>query len=179
MEEPEPDSPVLSAVALQALADFHTEQALQLENFDRLNSTLDASSQGDALSMDLFPEDWNASQFWYDTASAALLAQQLLDGMTTDTRIAIISTPSVFIQLKNLLLEEKIQPAKVSLLEYDERFSVFDEFTHYDFENPERLDPALRGVFDRIICDPPYHSVDCQTKSLCPRRTWTTAPYDC
>jgi len=61
-------------------------------------------------------------------------------------------------------LKEGVQPARLSLLEWDERFRIFSEFVPYDFENPEKLDPALKGVFDSIMCDPPYHSVDCQTK---------------
>ncbi|EXJ77824.1 hypothetical protein A1O3_08983 [Capronia epimyces CBS 606.96] len=189
MENPDSDTPVLSALTLQALGEFRAEQALQLDCFEQLNSSHDqdpAWNQAKALSMDMFPEDWNASQFWvgqsthctshsivpdpvvtkYDTASATLLAQQLLNGMTSDTCIAIISTPSVFVQLKKLLrkLEEEKQPARVSLFEWDERFRVFDEFIPYDFEKPEKLDPSLKGVFDHILYDPPYHSVDCQTK---------------
>ncbi|KAK5200605.1 Protein-lysine N-methyltransferase efm5 [Cryomyces antarcticus] len=70
------------------------------------------------------------------------------------------------------------------LLEYDERFAVFKkEFVFYDFEHPMRLpgkklhsnkphvlnlicSPAdLKGKFNRIICDPPFLSADCQTKA--------------
>jgi hypothetical protein len=94
----------------------------------------------------------------YDDASATLLAQQLLDGMTPHTCIAVISTPSVFIQLKKLLvtdrstpkhlgllltgekLKTELQPQKLALLEWDERFRMFSEFTPYDFEKPQKLD---------------------------------------
>ncbi|KAL9615556.1 MAG: hypothetical protein Q9167_000069 [Letrouitia subvulpina] len=54
--------------------------------------------------MDMFMEDWNASQFWYTEETAVLLAKQLLQGAASDTNIAVISAPSVFIQLKNLLV---------------------------------------------------------------------------
>ena len=73
--------------------------------------------------MDMFSEDWNASQFWvkmahsdatsifpfvhyvqYRDETATLLAEQLLDGATDDTAIAVVSAPSVFIQLKNILV---------------------------------------------------------------------------
>ena len=56
------------------------------------------------LSMDAFTEDWNASQFWHSDETATVLARQLLDGATDETRIAIVSTPSTFIQLKNLMV---------------------------------------------------------------------------
>jgi hypothetical protein len=54
--------------------------------------------------MDAFTEDWNASQFWYNDETATTLAQQLLDGATDDTKIAVVSAPSAFIQLKNLMV---------------------------------------------------------------------------
>lgn len=74
--------------------------------------------------MDAFTEDWNASQFWvsicyskegnrdvliifgrkYADETAEALARQLLDGATAETRIAVVSAPSVFIQIKNVLV---------------------------------------------------------------------------
>ncbi|KAJ4290856.1 Protein-lysine N-methyltransferase efm5 [Kalmusia sp. IMI 367209] len=66
---------------------------------------------------------------------------------------------------------------KLTLLEYDERFNVFKEFVQYDFEQPIKLPVELKGSFDRIICDPPFLSQDCQTKAALTVRwlakTWT------
>lgn len=50
------------------------------------------------------------------------------------------------------------------MLEIDERFGVFKEFVHYDFEKALQLPPELKGSFDHIIVDPPFLSDDCQTK---------------
>ena len=51
------------------------------------------------------------------------------------------------------------------LFEYDERFAVFkQDFVHYDFQQPLKLPAELKGSFDRLICDPPFLSEDCQTK---------------
>ena len=102
----------------------------------------------------------------YSDNTAIALAKQLLDGASDDTCIAVVSAPSVFIQLKNLLAtgEYKIRP-QLHLLEFDERFAVFKEFAHYDFEHPTRLPEDLKARFDRIICDPPFLSDDCQTKA--------------
>jgi EEF1A lysine methyltransferase 1 len=116
--------------------------------------------------MTAFAEDWNASQFWYDDSTATDLARQLLDDATPETRIAVVSAPSVFLQLKNLLAsEDEEKRPKVVLFEFDERFAVFKEFVKYDFEHPTRLATDLKGSFDRIICDPPFLSEDCQTKA--------------
>lgn len=118
--------------------------------------------------MDMFGEDWNASQFWYKDSTASTLAKQLLDGATSETSIAIISAPSAYVQLRNLLADEKKYPSRpqVKLLEFDERFAVFkDDFVQYDFKEPFKLDSSLKGKFDHIICDPPFLSEDCQTKT--------------
>jgi hypothetical protein len=61
--------------------------------------------------------------------------------------------------------EYKCRP-EIKLLEYDERFAVFKEFVQYDFEKAIQLPPEMKGSFDRIICDPPFLSEDCQTKGI-------------
>lgn len=40
----------------------------------------------------------------YNDETATTLARRLLDGATDETRIAVVSAPSAFIQLKNLLV---------------------------------------------------------------------------
>jgi hypothetical protein len=108
------------------------------------------------LSMDMFGEDWNKSQFWvwlisnmpaslgptflwrqggqgnhvpqsgvmafaqnsllttrcvglqYSDETAAFYARQLLEGTTSQTSIAVVSTPSVFVALKNILVSVTI-----------------------------------------------------------------------
>jgi hypothetical protein len=59
--------------------------------------------------------------------------------------------------------EYKCRP-EIKLLQYDERFAMFKEFVQYDFEKASQLRPEMKGVFDRIIYDPPFLSEDGQTK---------------
>ncbi|PSN62849.1 hypothetical protein BS50DRAFT_130930 [Corynespora cassiicola Philippines] len=131
--------------------------------------------------MEAFTEDWNASQFWYNDETATTLARQLLEDTTDETRIAVVSAPSAFLQLKNLLNsgEYKARP-HITLLEYDDRFGVFKEFVKYDFQHAIKLPAELKGSFDRIIVDPPFLSEDCQTKAALTVRwlakSWT--PFD-
>lgn len=40
----------------------------------------------------------------YSDDTANLFAKKLLDGATAETRIAVVSTPSVFVALKNILV---------------------------------------------------------------------------
>lgn len=175
----------LSGDALSALKEFYGERDARQKQFEALKSQAEEDFDG-KLSMDAFTEDWNVSQFWYSDETATVLARQLLDGATDETRIVVVSAPSAFIQLKNLLVsrgtdiwvklradiiqasgEYKCRP-QIKLLEIDERFNVFKEFVHYDFEKALQLPPELKGSFDRIIVDPPFLSDDCQTKGTVP-----------
>ncbi|KAI1501552.1 putative N6-adenine methyltransferase-domain-containing protein [Biscogniauxia marginata] len=134
------------------------------------------------LSMDAFVEDWNESQFWYNDETANLFARQLIDGADDDTVIAVVSTPSVFVALKNLMSaaaakggKENVPKPKLYLLEHDQRFSVFPEFVFYDFMKPMKLPAHLKAGVDRMICDPPFLSEDCQTKMALTLR-WLARP---
>jgi hypothetical protein len=85
------------------LKEFYGERDARQKQFENLKSQAEDDFEG-KLSMDAFTEDWNASQFWYNDETATALARQLLDEATDETRIAVVSAPSAFIQLKNLLV---------------------------------------------------------------------------
>jgi hypothetical protein len=93
----------LSGDALAALKEFYGERDAREKQFENLKSQAEDDFEG-KLSMDAFTEDWNASQFWYNDETATTLARQLLDGATDETKIAVVSAPSAFIQLKNLMV---------------------------------------------------------------------------
>lgn len=163
------DVPALPADTLMLLQKFAADKDARAKQFEDLKAKAEHDFEGGngKLSMDLFGEDWNASQFWYTDETARTLARQLLDGVTADSAIAIVSAPSVYIALRNILSEDdSIARPRLCLLEYDKRFEVFgDDFVLYDFQQPLRLPSQLKGKFDRIICDPPFLSDDCQTKT--------------
>ena len=78
----------------------------------------------------------------YSDETATILANQLLAGATRDTVIAVVSAPSVFVALKNVLAKSgtnKEEQPKMWLLEFDRRFEVFEEFRLYDFNEPFKL----------------------------------------
>ncbi|PSK54095.1 hypothetical protein B9Z65_7901 [Elsinoe australis] len=169
MTEDDDETPRLDPSTLAALQDFYSERDTRQKQFEDLKTAAEDGFSGNAnISMDMFGEDWNASQFWYTEATADTLAEQLLDGATSDTNIAVISAPSVYVAIRRLLQDDTRYSVKPNLvlLEFDERFAVFkDDFARYDFQEPLKLDSSLKGKFDRIICDPPFLSEDCQTKT--------------
>ncbi|MCJ1425396.1 hypothetical protein MMC29_003295 [Sticta canariensis] len=133
------DMPELSSGAFAALQEFYSERENSTKRFEDLKARSDQESSQATLSMNMFSEDWNASQFWYSDDTATLLAKELLEGAQKDNNIAVVSAPSVFIQLKNLLASGTYENPRISLLEFDKRFDVFEEFVHYDFQKPLNL----------------------------------------
>ncbi|KAF2155012.1 hypothetical protein K461DRAFT_291911 [Myriangium duriaei CBS 260.36] len=177
----EDDIPRLNASALAALQDFYTDRDAHQKQFADLQAAAEEGFAANAaISMKQFGEDWQASQFWYTDATATTLAEQLLDGATADTHIAIISAPSVYVSMRALLQDDSKYPVKpqVKLLEFDDRFAVFkNDFVHYDYNEPVKLDAKLKGKFDRMICDPPFLNEDCQTKTALTAR-WMAKSWD-
>ncbi|KAK3174939.1 hypothetical protein OEA41_002185 [Lepraria neglecta] len=129
----------LPSDTLAALQDFYSERDSREKCFADLKAEVERKGSQAQLSIDMFSEDWNASQFWYSDETATTLAKQLLEGASTSTNICIVSAPSVFVQLKNLLASEERKVSDIRLLEYDKRFDVFEEFIYYDFEHPLKL----------------------------------------
>ncbi|KAH7253459.1 putative N6-adenine methyltransferase-domain-containing protein [Fusarium redolens] len=185
----------LSSHALAALAEFHAEKDAHEKTFEKLRTGAapragaglgvvepededpiaeDADDQ--PLSMAAFTEDWNESQFWFLDETASALADQLLDGASSSSTIGVVSTPSVFIALKNRLRFWPIEDRpNLVLFEHDHRFSVFPEFVFYDFQRPLQLPAHLKGSLDSVIIDPPFFSNDCQTKFALTGR-WLVKP---
>ena len=169
MDDDDDDVPQLPADTLQLMKNFKSEREAAEKQFEDMKTQSENAfdSRSGKLSMELFGEDWNASQFWYTDATAQILARALLEGAKEDSAIAVVSAPSVYIQLRNILDEEPISPRpKLCLLEYDKRFAVVgSDFIHYDYNFPLKLSAELKNRFDRIICDPPFLSEECQVKT--------------
>jgi len=49
---------------LDALKDFYSEKDAHAKHFENLKSSAENDFDETKLSMDLFAEDWNVSQFW-------------------------------------------------------------------------------------------------------------------
>jgi hypothetical protein len=154
------------------LQQFHAERDAQQKLLASLETDKNApggeASEGDGgpLDMSAFAEDWNASQFWYTNETADILAAALTHGSPETMNVAVVSAPSVFAGLKRLIASSpKPHIESMKILEFDNRFAAWPEFTHYDYTAPLKLPPEMKGKFDRIILDPPFLSDDCQTKA--------------
>lgn len=54
----------LSSNALAALQEFYKERESQEQRFEELKAAAEVSNKDVRYSMQMFAEDWNASQFW-------------------------------------------------------------------------------------------------------------------
>ncbi|CAF9942811.1 MAG: hypothetical protein ALECFALPRED_010083 [Alectoria fallacina] len=123
----------LHSDTLAALKDFYSDRELKEKRFQDLKSDIEQNSSQVQLSMDMFSEDWNTSQFWYSDETANILAKQLLPGSTAATTNICIASG-------------KYQASSICLLEFDNRFDVFREFIHYDFEHPLALPGDMKAA---------------------------------
>ncbi|KAH6989443.1 putative N6-adenine methyltransferase-domain-containing protein [Ilyonectria sp. MPI-CAGE-AT-0026] len=178
------DEPItLSSHALAALAEFEAEKDASQQKFEKLRTGITAGgptakviSGDELLSISAFAEDWNESQFWYSDESANVLAEQLLGGASSSTTIGVLSTPSAFVALKNIVRKQPVKDRpKLVLFEHDDRFNVFPEFVFYDYQQPLKLPAELKGTLDCVIIDPPFFNNDCQTKFALTAR-WLLKP---
>ncbi|PKK61018.1 hypothetical protein RhiirC2_761186 [Rhizophagus irregularis] len=116
--------------------------------------------------MELFKEDWQLSQFWYDEETSNTLAQEALANTSPDSRIACISTPTAFVKLKSV---NPLPKQTICLFEYDTRFNIYgNDFYEYDYKDPTKFQNSLelKNSFDFILVDPPFLSEDCCTKTM-------------
>ncbi|KAF8778302.1 EEF1A lysine methyltransferase 1 like protein [Argiope bruennichi] len=106
-------------------------------------------------------EDWELSQFWYDEETSTLLAKAALECVGENGRIACVSSPSVYNQLRKIS-----ESKKHYLFEYDKRFQdkFPGQFVFYDYKSPLQLDSKLSSYFDLVIADPPFLSEECLEK---------------
>ncbi|XP_047318839.1 EEF1A lysine methyltransferase 1 [Impatiens glandulifera] len=154
--EDDDDLPTLSSHTLEALKQFLSEQT-QVQVDDDANS-----AQVNDKEVSLVTENWNLSQFWYDQETAETIAKEVLhlSQLFDSPYAACVACPTLYAYIK------KIDPnAHVQLLEYDTRFQKYgNEFTFYDYNQPEELPSPLKNAFQVLIADPPYLSKECLEK---------------
>lgn len=164
------DEPLsLSSSTLAALQEFKKEEKKRIEMFENLSKEAEKQKDNNTtvVDIDLFQEDWQLSQFWYDDKTAEILGKAILEGADENTVVAIASAPSVYAAIKKFDPNE-IPTKHIYLLEYDTRFRVLagdEHFFHYDFYAPNNIPDILRHKCHRVLIDPPFLEDECQTNS--------------
>lgn len=160
----------LSSHALAALAEFKNEEKDRITKFEALYEAAQKSEEEEAAvvtSIDVFPEDWQLSQFWYADSTADKLARAMLEGADEDTVIVIASAPSIYAAIKRIPKDE-VPTKHIYLLEFDKRFELLsgaDHFFFYDYNTPDEIPPILKNKCHRLLIDPPFLGEVCQRRS--------------
>ncbi|KAJ2156412.1 Protein-lysine N-methyltransferase efm5 [Coemansia sp. RSA 552] len=159
------DMPTLSADALAALQSFLDDKQEQEERFAQLQEEAQSVLEGkNTVTMDLFQEDWQLSQFWYDEKTAEFMAKRALAHTEGEDYVGFISSPTAYVAFRNMAPDRK-----GFVFEYDQRFELFKEqFVFYDYNNPLDLPNALelKSKFKFLVVDPPFLNEDCLLKTL-------------
>ncbi|XP_053694320.1 protein-lysine N-methyltransferase CG9154 [Sabethes cyaneus] len=140
---------------------------LILQQFLKERNLHQKAEQMKEHSADDIQENWQLSQFWYDTDTKEKLAsvvnyfrRQSLGVPKTEPRVALLSCPSLYNHVKAINKD-------VTLFEFDQRFEAIGaDFIHFDYNkaiNDDYMD-EFRHAFDLVIADPPFLSEECIQK---------------
>mmetsp|Transcript_5055 Transcript_5055/g.6868 ORF Transcript_5055/g.6868 Transcript_5055/m.6868 type:complete len:189 (-) Transcript_5055:103-669(-) len=91
-------------------------------------------------------EDLN--QYWYSAHTIEVICLELEE---TSTRVAFLSTPSLFFSLKNKELKKNS-----AVFDLDEQWANLSNFVRYDFKEPLNVPANLHHTFDCVVIDPPF-----------------------
>uniref|UniRef100_A0A804NEQ0 Protein-lysine N-methyltransferase n=1 Tax=Zea mays TaxID=4577 RepID=A0A804NEQ0_MAIZE len=156
-EDDDDNVPQLSAAAMEALREFLAGQHRPEEQNE---------AGGGEDGVELVPEDWRLSQFWYDEHTARELVEEVVRLVSPSRSgsaagaVACIACPTLYAYLK-----KTVPGVPAQLLEYEERFGQYGgDFTFYDYNRPEELPAAMKHAYRVIVADPPYLSKECLEK---------------
>ena len=93
------------------------------------------------------PENGDLNQYWYSPATIGAMVEE---AVAEGTRVACLSTPSIFFSLP------KEVRAVSAVLDLDDQWANCEQYTKYDFNAPEELPESLHGAYDYLIVDPPF-----------------------
>lgn len=139
---------------------------LILQEFLREKELREKAEQAGEPDGTVFEEDWQLSQFWYNTSTKEKLTSVVshfgkhAENQSNDLRVALLSSPSLYHHIKKV-------NEKVTLFEFDNRFaSIGPDFHPFDYKRAieDNYFDDFRKSFDVIIADPPFLSEECIEK---------------
>ena len=106
------------------------------------------------------------SQFWYDSETSKYLANQIIQNINKDGKVACISCPTLYFQLHQMKMEDNnLANVDLKLFEFDSRFSILQDFLFYDYRTPLLACKNFKKAsFDLVVADPPFLSQECLEK---------------
>ncbi|XP_057338840.1 EEF1A lysine methyltransferase 1 [Microplitis mediator] len=157
MTDSDDEIPQLSESTMAALQEFYAERQQREEQISK--TIIDGDNE--TSDNNVFDEDWQLSQFWYDDETVNTITTAALSITNNDGKIALISCPTLYRALK-----KDAGNRTIKIFEYDQRFSVYgSDFIPYDYNFPLHVPEEMSSDFDLVIADPPFLSEECLTKT--------------
>jgi len=94
-------------------------------------------------------EKLKMNQYWYSEPTLQAMVKGIQESGAT--RVAFLSTPSVYFSLTDETLK-----ANSSLFDYDEMWASEPGFVKYDYRKPEDIPAKYLHSFDLVVIDPPF-----------------------
>mmetsp|Transcript_5369 Transcript_5369/g.11800 ORF Transcript_5369/g.11800 Transcript_5369/m.11800 type:complete len:264 (+) Transcript_5369:59-850(+) len=97
-------------------------------------------------------ENSDLNQYWYSKNTIETICDAIREcfSISEGTRVAFISTPSLFFSLS---LKEREQSA---LFDFDTSWESCSGYHFYDYKDPANVKEECLGVFDLVVIDPPF-----------------------
>jgi hypothetical protein len=109
----------------------------------------------------LFSEKEDINQYWFSEATIEFIVQQIIKHTDENSKIAFVSTPSIFFSCDDLIKQ------KSRLFDFDERLmKKHSNAVKFDFNEFSELvkDPEFISAFDYVMIDPPFINEPSWTK---------------
>ncbi|KAH8965605.1 hypothetical protein BDL97_04G126500 [Sphagnum fallax] len=93
-------------------------------------------------------EKRDLNQYWYSPHTIAVMVQEIEEHAT---KVAFLSTPSLWFSLKESELKERS-----FFFDVDMQWAWCPNFVKWDYNEPEGFDKSMHHAFDCVVIDPPF-----------------------
>ncbi|KAL3692396.1 hypothetical protein R1sor_006047 [Riccia sorocarpa] len=93
-------------------------------------------------------EKWEFNQYWYSAHTIQVMAKEIEE---VATKVAFLSTPSVYFSLTNGQLKKRSY-----FFDLDTQWAGFPNYVRWDYNQPLAIDESFHHSFDCVVIDPPF-----------------------
>ncbi|KAL2635249.1 hypothetical protein R1flu_006728 [Riccia fluitans] len=93
-------------------------------------------------------EKWEFNQYWYSAHTIKVMAKEIEE---IATKVAFLSTPSVYFSLTNGQLKKRSY-----FFDVDTQWAGFPNYVRWDYNQPLAIDESFHHSFDCVVIDPPF-----------------------
>ncbi|XP_073391709.1 uncharacterized protein [Physcomitrium patens] len=93
-------------------------------------------------------EKWDLNQYWYSANTIASLKKEVQEHAT---KVAFLSTPSVWFSLENSDIKNRS-----FFFDVDSQWEKHSNFVYWNYNQPSEVDRTMHHQFDCVVIDPPF-----------------------